>query len=251
MPKKPFHVGVLTLFPNLFPGPLGISIFQRARDQGLWTLQTFNIRDHAPQKLKGRMDAPPFGGGKGMILRADAIAPAIDAATKKIPNAPLICLTPAGKPLTQARIQKLAQGNGVILLCSRYEGLDERIIEARNAEEISIGDFLLSGGETAALALIEAALRILPGVMGSEESGTAETFHDNLLQHPHYTKPALWENRAAPEILLSGHHARVKEWREAQALRRTRLRRPDLAEKHDKTAKTMLEKPRRSTEKDA
>ena len=175
-----------------------------------------------------------------MVLRADCVAPAIDAAREKIPEAPLLFLTPSGAPFTQSRARALAEGQGVLLLCSRYEGMDARVISAREVEEVSLGDFLLSGGEVAALALAEAVLRLLPGVMGSEASGDKESFEDDLLQYPHYAKPLSWEGHEIPPILLSGHHARIQAWRLEKARERTKNLRPDLYKKHRKSAKPML-----------
>ncbi|WP_144299467.1 tRNA (guanosine(37)-N1)-methyltransferase TrmD [Elioraea rosea] len=216
---------LLTLFPEMFPGPLGHSLAGRALARGQWTLEAIDIRDHATGRHRSVDDAP-FGGGAGMVMRPDVIDAAAEAAA--LSGAPLIVLTPRGRPLTQARVASLAAGPGVVLLCGRYEGIDQRVIEARSMEELSIGDYVLSGGEPAAMVLLDAVVRLLPGVMGAEESGEEESFSSGLLEYPHYTRPALWKGRAVPEVLLGGNHAAIAEWRQAEAERITRERRPDL-----------------------
>jgi tRNA (guanine37-N1)-methyltransferase len=219
---------VLTLFPEMFPGPLGVSLAGRALGAGLWRLDAVDIRGFATDKHR-TVDASPSGGGPGMVMRADVVAAAVDAA--HVPPKPLIYLSPRGRPLTQTRVRALAEGPGVTLLCGRFEGLDERVIEARGMEEVSLGDFVLSGGEPAALALLDAVVRLLPGVMGKEASGEDESFESGLLEYPHYTRPQSFEGREIPEVLTSGDHARVAKWRRAEAERLTRERRPDLWEK--------------------
>lgn len=216
---------VLTIFPEMFPGPLAHSLCGRALEDGLWALETVDIRDFASDKHRS-VDDTPFGGGPGMVMRADVI----DAALAENENAdrPVVYLSPRGKPLDQARVREIAAGPGVNLLCGRYEGVDERVIEARRLEEISVGDFVLSGGEPAALTLIDACVRLLPGVMGAELSAEEESFEGGLLEYPHYTRPQSWRGRDVPEVLLSGHHQRIRDWRKGEAERITRERRPDL-----------------------
>ncbi len=216
---------VLTIFPEMFPGPLATSLAGRALADGLWALETVDIRAFARDKHRSVDDAP-FGGGPGMVMRADVIDDAL-AETMKT-DAPTIYLNPRGRPLTQSRVRELAGGAGVTLLCGRFEGVDERVIEARAVEEVSLGDFVLSGGEPAALALIDACVRLLPGVLGAEESLAEESFERGLLEYPHYTRPRNWCGREVPEVLLSGHHERIAAWRLDQAERITRDRRPDL-----------------------
>ena len=226
-----FTATVLTLYPEMFPGPLGISLAGRALEEGKWACETVHIRDFAADKHRTGDDTPA-GGGAGMVLRCDVLAAAIDHAAEAHPNNPIIALTPRGTPLTQARVRALAQGPGVTLLCGRFEGFDERIFEARPIEEVSVGDIVLSGGEPAALMLLDACIRLLPGVMGAASSGVEESFESGLLEYPHYTRPALWEGRAIPEVLRSGDHAKIAAWRKQQAEDDTRLRRPDLWERH-------------------
>jgi tRNA (guanine37-N1)-methyltransferase len=219
---------VLTLFPEMFPGPLGHSLAGRAMDTGLWSLDARNIRDHATGRHRNVDDAP-FGGGAGMVMRADVLDAAIaDCADGR----PMVVLTPRGRPLTQSRVADLASGPGVILLCGRFEGIDQRVIEHRQMAELSVGDYILSGGETAALVLLDACVRLLPGVMGAAESGVDESFSDGLLEYPHYTRPADWCGRAVPDILLSGNHQAIAAWREDAAKAVTRERRPDLWAAH-------------------
>jgi len=223
-----FRASVLTLFPEMFPGSLGLSLAGRALEAGVWSLEAVDIRDFATDRHRS-VDDTPSGGGAGMVMRADVVAKAVDAVHQV--GQPLVYLSPRGKPLTQARVRELAAGPGVTLLCGRFEGLDQRVIEARVMEEISLGDFILSGGEPAALALLDAVVRLLPGVMGKEASGEDESFEGGLLEYPQYTRPQVFEGREIPEILTSGDHGRIKAWRRAQAEEATKLRRPDLWEK--------------------
>ena len=226
-----FRAAVLTLYPEMFPGPLGVSLAGRARDEGTWDLEAIQIRDFAADKHR-TVDDTPAGGGAGMVLRVDVLARAIDHARSLNPQAPVIAMTPRGKPLTQGRVRELAAGPGVIVLCGRFEGFDERIFEARGVEEVSVGDIVLSGGEPAALMLLDACIRLLPGVMGAASSGIEESFESGLLEYPHYTRPQMWEGRTIPEVLRSGDHARIAAWRKHMAETETRLRRPDLIERH-------------------
>lgn len=221
---------VLTLFPEMFPGPLGISLAGRALEAGTWRLEAVDIRGFATDRHRS-VDDTPSGGGPGMVMRADVVAAAIDGAMAGGASKPLIYLSPRGAPLTQARVRELAAGPGVTLLCGRFEGLDERVIEARGLEEVSLGDFVLSGGEPAALALLDAVVRLLPGVMGKEASGEDESFESGLLEYPHYTRPPSFEGREIPAVLTSGDHKKVKAWRRAMAEALTKERRPDLWEK--------------------
>ncbi|MEO5578745.1 MAG: tRNA (guanosine(37)-N1)-methyltransferase TrmD [Sphingomicrobium sp.] len=223
-----FRATILTLYPEMFPGPLGVSIAGRALGEGKWNLEAHNIRDHAIDKHR-TVDDTPAGGGAGMVLRCDVLAAAIDAVAD---GRPVLALTPRGKPLAQARVRELTAGAGAILLCGRFEGFDERIFAARAVEEVSIGDYVLSGGELGAMVLLDACVRLLPGVMGAASSGEEESFDTGLLEYPHYTRPAIWEGRAIPEVLRSGDHARIAAWRHDRASEDTRLRRPDLIERH-------------------
>ncbi len=220
-----FRATCITLFPDAFPGILGVSIVGTALRQGIWELDTVDIRSHGVGKHRN-VDDTPSGGGAGMVLRADVAAAAIDSVEQG--GRPRIYLSPRGKPLTQERVRELAAGPGVILLCGRFEGLDERVIEGRELEEVSLGDFVLAGGEVAALALLEACIRLLPGVAGNADSLTEESFETGLLEHPHYTRPQTWENREIPAVLTSGDHAKVAAWRRNQAEELTKARRPDL-----------------------
>ena len=226
-----FQATVLTLYPEMFPGPLGVSLAGRAREEGKWALDAVQIRDFAIDKHK-TVDDTPAGGGAGMVLRVDVLSAAIDHARAANPDAPIIAMTPRGKPLTQARVRELASGPGVIVLCGRFEGFDERIFAGRAVEEVSVGDIVLSGGEPAAIMLLDACIRLLPGVMGAPSSGTEESFENGLLEYPHYTRPQEWEGRTIPEVLRSGDHAKIAAWRKHQAEADTRLRRPDLWERH-------------------
>lgn len=227
-----FSATVLTLYPEMFPGPLGVSLAGRALGEGKWALDTVQIRDFAIDKHR-TVDDTPAGGGAGMVLRVDVLAAAVDHALAAHPGCPVIAMTPRGKPLTQARVRELADGPGVIVLCGRFEGFDERIFEGRAIEEVSVGDIVLSGGEPAALMLLDACIRLLPGVMGAASSGTEESFENGLLEYPHYTRPQEWEGRTIPEVLRSGDHAKIAAWRKQQAEDHTRLRRPDLWERHN------------------
>ncbi len=223
---KPWRATVLTLFPDMFPGPLGMSLAGKALASGLWALEARDIRDSATDRHRS-VDDTPAGGGPGMVLRADVLADAIDA-VNIAPDRPRLLMSPRGRPLTQAKIVELAAGPGPLIVCGRFEGVDQRVIEARRLEEVSIGDFVLSGGEIAAMALIDACVRLLPGVMGKLASGADESFADGLLEYPQYTRPQEFEGRPIPEILLSGDHARVAAWRRAEAEALTTARRPDL-----------------------
>ena len=218
---------VMTLFPEMFPGPLGCSLAGKALAEGLWRLETVDIRGFARDKHRSVDDAP-FGGGPGMVMRPDVLDRVIGEGAGP---GPVVYLSPRGRLVDQARIKALAGGPGVSLLCGRYEGVDERVIEARGVEELSLGDFVLSGGEPAAIALIDACVRLLPGVVGDQATLAEESFEDGLLEYPHYTRPQTWEGRAVPEVLLSGHHDRIRQWRQEQRERATRERRPDLWER--------------------
>lgn len=222
---------VLTLHPEVFPGPLGVSLAGRARAAGLWRLETVDIRAFARDK-RGSVDDQPFGGGPGMVMRPDVLAAAIDSARRGSACAPLAVLSPRGAPLTQGRVKELAGGRGIVLVCGRFEGVDQRVLESRGAVEISVGDYVLSGGEIAAMALIDACVRLLPGVVGRGSSLVEESFEEDLLEYPHYTRPRLFEGRAVPEVLLSGDHAAIGAWRREQAERLTKARRADLWARH-------------------
>jgi tRNA (guanine37-N1)-methyltransferase len=222
----PWCATVLTLFPEMFPGPLGVSLAGRALASGLWALEVRDIRASATDKHRS-VDDTPAGGGPGMVLRADVLAAAIDAA-QIVPERPRLLMSPRGRPLTQELVAELAAGPGPLIVCGRFEGIDQRVIDARGLQEISIGDYVLSGGEIAALAVIDACVRLLPGVMGKLESGSDESFSHGLLEYPQYTRPQTFEGRPIPEILLSGDHAKVAAWRQAQAEALTQARRPDL-----------------------
>jgi len=223
----PWAATVLTLFPDMFPGALGSSLIGKGREKNLWSLEVRDIREHGLGKHR-TVDDTPAGGGPGMVMRADVACAAIDARRACNPDVPAIYLTPRGAPLTQARVRALANGPGAILLCGRFEGLDQRAIEARNLEEISIGDFVLAGGEIAAMALIEACVRLIPGVLGDESSPADETFSAGLLEYPQYTRPQSFEGRPVPTILTSGNHAEIAKWRREQAENLTKSRRADL-----------------------
>jgi tRNA (guanine37-N1)-methyltransferase len=226
-----FAATILTLYPEMFPGPLGHSIAGRAKDEGKWSLETLQIRDFATDKHH-TVDDTPAGGGAGMVMKADVLGAAVDEALMRQPDAPVLAMSPRGKPLTQARVRQLSTGPGVTILCGRFEGFDERIFEARPVEEVSIGDYILSGGEIGALALLDACIRLLPGVMGAASSGDEESFEQGLLEYPHYTRPKEWEGRTIPEVLRSGDHAKIEAWRKAMAENITRSRRPDLWERY-------------------
>ena len=220
---------VLTLFPDMFPGPLGHSLAGKALMDELWSLDAIDIRCFAGDKHQ-TVDDTPFGGGPGMVMRPDVVDRALGEVMSDLGDVrlPVVYMSPRGAPLTQARVRSLSAGPGVIVVCGRYEGLDERVIEAWQMEEVSLGDYILSGGELAALGLMDACVRLIPGVMGSDESPEEESFEQGLLEHPHYTRPRTWCNRNVPEVLLSGHHERVRAWRQARAEEITRERRPDL-----------------------
>jgi tRNA (guanine37-N1)-methyltransferase len=228
-----FRATILTLYPEMFPGPLDVSLAGRARTEGIWSLETVQIRDFALDRHRS-VDDTPAGGGAGMVMRADVLARTIDHAAPEDDPRPKLLMSPRGAPLTQAFVRELAAGPGAVILCGRFEGVDQRLIEARGLREVSIGDYILSGGEPAALVLLDAVVRLLPGVMGNESSGTEESFESGLLEHPHYTRPQLFEGREIPEVLVSGNHRRIAEWRQAEAERLTRERRRDLWEVHQK-----------------
>ena len=219
-----WHATVLTIFPEMLPGPLAYSLAGRALKTGIWQLETVDIRDFAGDKHRSVDDAP-FGGGPGMVMRSDVLDAAIEGAGGV---GPLIHLSPRGRPLDQERVRELAMMPGVRLICGRFEGIDERVLEARAIEEVSLGDFVLSGGEPAAIALIDACVRLLPGVVGCAETLAEESFAEGLLEYPHYTRPQVWQDRAVPEVLVSGDHRRIRAWRRAEAERLTRELRPDL-----------------------
>jgi tRNA (guanine37-N1)-methyltransferase len=220
-----WRASVLTIFPEIFPGPLGASLSGKALEGGLWSLEIVDIRDYAADKHRS-VDDTPAGGGPGMVMKPDVLARTIDAVATDA--RPRLILSPRGTPLTQARVDALARGPGAILVCGRFEGIDERVIAGRGLEEVSIGDYVLSGGEIAAMTLIDACVRLLPGVMGAPHSAADESFAEGLLEYPHYTRPQLWEGRPIPEVLISGDHAKIAAWRRAEAERLTRERRPDL-----------------------
>jgi tRNA (guanine37-N1)-methyltransferase len=222
-----WDAAVLTLFPDMFPGPLGQSLAGDALARGVWSLSPYDIRAHGLGRHRA-VDDTPAGGGAGMVIRADVLAAAVDAVSPEGDPRPRLLMSPRGTPLTQARVRDLAAGPGVVVVCGRFEGVDERVIAGRALEEVSVGDYVLSGGEIAALVLMDACVRLLPGVMGKEASGSDESFENGLLEYPHYTRPREWEGRAIPEVLLSGDHARIARWRREQAERITRERRPDL-----------------------
>ena len=222
-----FRATVLTLFPEMFPGPLGLSLAGDALARHVWSLEAKQIREQGLGRHRA-VDDTPAGGGPGMVMRADVLAAALDAAAPLDDPRPRMLMSPRGAPLAQSRVRDLSQGPGAIILCARFEGVDERIIAARQLEEVSIGDYILSGGEIAALALIDACVRLLPGVMGEEASGDEESFETDLLEYPQYTRPRDFEGQAIPEILLSGDHAKIAKWRYEEALKLTQARRPDL-----------------------
>jgi len=239
--QKPWRATVLTLFPEMFPGPLGVSLAGKALASGLWALETRDIRDSTTDRHRS-VDDTPAGGGPGMVLRADVLASAIDAAGGA-PQRPRLLMSPRGRPLTQSFVLELADGPGPLIVCGRFEGIDQRVIEARGLEEVSIGDYVLSGGELAAMALIDACVRLLPGVMGKEASGAEESFSHGLLEYPQYTRPQEFEGRLIPEILTSGDHAKVAAWRQTEAEALTLARRPDLW-----AAKARQKRPKNTTD---
>lgn len=226
-PSKPWQSIVLTLFPEMFPGTLQYSLAGKALQQKIWSIETMNIRDFAVNRHRS-VDDTPFGGGAGMVMRADIVDSALQEARRQAPHLPLIYLTPRGQRLTQKIVADIAKTPGAIILCGRYEAVDERLLEEWQPQEISLGDFVLSGGEPAAIALLEACIRLLPGVLGQPESLTEESFSAGLLEYPQYTKPAIWKDRGVPDVLLSGNHQRIKAWRQKQAEEITKKRRPDL-----------------------
>jgi tRNA (guanine37-N1)-methyltransferase len=243
--SAPWQATVLTIFPEMLPGPLGHSLAGKALADGIWSLETVNPRDFATDRHKS-VDDIPFGGGAGMVMRPEVIAAALDHATGHAgadttgkgnttagrADMPRLFLTPRGRPLTQERVERLAQGPGVVVLCGRFEGVDQRVVEARSLEEVGFGDFVMSGGEPAAIALLDACVRLLPGVMGATASLNEESFKDDLLEYPQFTRPQTWEGLDVPEVLLSGHHVRIRAWRRAQAEQVTKTRRPDLWARH-------------------
>ncbi len=235
---SPWRVTVLTLFEEMFPGPLGLSLSGQGLKDGIWAMETVDIRAFASDKHRS-VDEAPFGGGPGMVMRADVVDKAIASVMMEnggnAPKRPLIYLSPRGRPLDRQRVGELASGPGVVLLCGRFEGLDERVIEARDMEEVSLGDFVLSGGEPAAMALIDACVRLQPGIMGSAASAEEESFERGLLEYPHYTRPRDWQGREVPEVLTSGDHEKIRAWRLAEAERITRQRRPDLWRRYVQT----------------
>jgi tRNA (guanine37-N1)-methyltransferase len=224
-----WRASVISIFPDMFPGPLGLSLAGKARQKGIWSLDAVDLRDFATDRHR-TVDDTPAGGGPGMVMKPDVIARAVDAVATD--DRPRLLMSPRGAPLTQRKVMSLAQGPGVVVLCGRFEGVDERVIAGRNLEEVSVGDYVLSGGEVAALVLIDACVRLLPGVMGQEGSLAEESFADGLLEYPQYTRPQLWEGQAIPEVLVSGDHAKVAAWRRAEAERLTGMRRPDLWAAH-------------------
>ena len=226
-----FAAQILTLYPEMFPGPLGASLAGRALAEGIWSCDPIQIRDFAADRHR-TVDDTPAGGGAGMVLRCDVLGRAVDAALERRPDLPVLAMTPRGAPITQARVRALAEGPGATLLCGRFEGFDERIFEARPIEPISMGDIILSGGEMGALMLLDACVRLLPGVMGAALSGVEESFESGLLEYPHYTRPQEWEGRTIPEVLRSGDHAKIAAWRKRKAEDDTRQRRPDLWGRH-------------------
>ena len=225
--SQTWHSKVLTLFPEMFPGPLGVSLAGQGLKDGLWSLETVNLRDHGIDR-HATVDDAPFGGGPGMVMRPDVAEAALSAARDAARDLPMLVTTPRGMLLNQARVRELAAGPGVIILCGRFEGIDQRVIEAHDLEEVSVGDVILSGGEPAALTLLDACVRLLPGVMGKAESAGEESFEMGLLEYPHYTRPQDWQGRLVPNVLLSGHHENIRQWRRALAEVVTKERRPDL-----------------------
>ena len=225
MTREPWQATVLTVFPEMFPGPLGQSLAGKGLEKGFWALDVLDIRDFARDKHRS-VDDEPFGGGAGMVMRADVVDRALDAVADR--SGPVIYLSPRGRLLDQALVRDLAGGPGMTLLCGRYEGVDQRVLDARGIDEVSVGDYVLSGGEPAAIVFIDAVVRLLPGIMGNEASPGEESFESGLLEYPHYTRPAGWQGREVPEVLTSGHHEKIRQWRRAEAERMTEQRRPDL-----------------------
>ena len=232
-----YRVSVLTLYPEMFPGALGLSLAGRALAAGTWSLDLTQIRDFATDRHR-TVDDTPAGGGAGMVMRADVLARAIDHVSPRDDPRPRLLMSPRGRPLTQARVRELAAAPGLVIVCGRFEGVDQRVIEARQLEEVSIGDYILSGGESAAQVLLDAIVRLLPGVMGNAESGIHESFEDGLLEYPHYTRPQLFEGRDIPSVLTSGNHAKIADWRRAEAEKLTAERRPDLLAGRASAART-------------
>ncbi|MCB1882793.1 MAG: tRNA (guanosine(37)-N1)-methyltransferase TrmD [Geminicoccaceae bacterium] len=251
MTAAAFEATVLTIFPDLFPGTLGASLLGRALVNGLWRLDAHDLRAHALDR-HASVDDAPFGGGAGMVMRPDVVARAVDAAFPPDDPRPRVCLSPRGRRFDQRQAAAWAEGQGLVLLCGRYEGIDQRVIEARGFEEVSVGDFVLTGGEAAAMLVLDATLRLIPGVLGAPESLLDESFAaggEGLLEYPHYTRPQVWEGRAVPEVLLSGHHARVEAWRRAESLRLTRARRPDLLPRYPDAGARPAEVPQEPQER--
>ncbi len=229
----PWKATVLTLFEEMFPGSLGLSLAGQGLKDGIWALETVDIREFASDKHR-TVDDAPFGGGPGMVMRADIVGAAIEKVRAETPERPLIYLSPRGSRLDQKRVRELATGPGLTLLCGRYEGVDERVLEVHEIEEVSLGDFVLSGGEPAAVAMIDACVRLLPGIMGAQASGIEESFERGLLEYPHYTRPQAWRGKTVPEVLLSGHHEKIMDWRKTQSEEMTKQRRPDLWDRYVK-----------------
>ena len=223
----PWRATLLTLYPEMFPGPLGLSLSGDALARGAWALETCQIREHGLGRHRS-VDDTPAGGGAGMVLRCDVLGPAIDAAAPADDPRPRLLMSPRGRPLTQRRVRELSEGPGAVIVCGRFEGVDERVIAGRDLEEVSVGDYVLSGGEIAAIVLLDACIRLLPGVMGKVASGDEESFESGRLEYPHYTRPREWEGRAIPDVLLGGNHRAIAAWREVESERLTRERRPDL-----------------------
>ncbi len=226
-PYTPWRASVLSLFPGMFPGPLGVSLAGQALEKGIWSLESVNIRDFAHDR-HGSVDDTPAGGGAGMVMRADVAAAALDGVREQNDGRDVVYLSPRGKVISQARVKELANGPGVVLFCGRFEGVDERFLNSRGVEEISLGDFVLSGGEIAAMALLDAAVRLLPGVVGKVKSLEEESFANGLLEYPHYTRPRIWEGNEIPDVLMSGNHQKIAAWRRDQSEKITQERRPDL-----------------------